>query len=979
MMKKIQLILAMLGLLAYNISAQSPTARIQMASGEITIDGQVTGATDSAVWSNATAHDILKPFNGDVFAGSADLAGYWKAVYNDTGIFVLVNRTKDNIRYTDGKPGNNYTKDGVEVYFDANDVLKDGGYPGIANGYDGHNNGHYQVAVYNTNTSTPGLAGWCKGCKAAVKGGDTITGVNYPSVEELYVPWTTLQSKQGGAFDPGAGMPLGFDVYLIDNDGGGDGNVKKRKVWSNNGTAGENYTNMDSAGMITFKSEAAIAKATGPITIDGSDTETAWNDANKYDISLHVKSDGDFANAADLSGYWKAAYNDTGIFVTVQTTLDNIRFTGDHATGNSWEKDGLEVYFDMNKTLLDGLGSKDSKGHYQIAVYNVNAATQSPSLPGCKLVVNGGDTTHNVNYPIKSELYVPWKSLKDKYGVSYDPRSGQPFGFDVYLLDNDGGANATPARRRLAWANDKTVDENYSNMDGAGIVKLQGFTRAKAEISKTSTQIKIDGTIEDAWTPATQYNITRPFGSDVFANAADLSGYWKALACDTGIFVLIKTTKDNIRYTGDGKTFGAPWEKDAIEVYFDVNDTLDGLGSGAGTSTGHYAFTVYNVNAATQTPPCAGCQLAVNGADTVSGSNYPITEELFVPWTYLKDKNAKLIKTDGSKLGFDVGLTDNDGGANGTPARRRLMWSNSGAIGENYSNMDDAGILVLPQLAAVQAILVSSIDISGKDTLRVNASTIMSANVLPLNATNANYTWSVSDPSLASISTRGILLGKAVGKVTVTATALDAGGKTGTKTVVIIKAADTKPPILSGVAVDSIYSTYAKAHVTSSENGKMYFGVLLASASSPSADVIKAGTGFLISGNNTIGTVTQTINLSGLTAMTGYSFYVIALDSSGNISDISRVDFSTNNATSVISQRAGNVLIYPNPATDVIRLKNDNTEVTLFIYDVTGQLVLTRNLHGDAEINVSALRSGLYTVKTVSSNGVNSTKLIVKK
>lgn len=75
---------------------------------------------------------------------------------------------------------------------------------------------------------------------------------------------------------------------------------------------------------------------------------------------------------------------------------------------------------------------------------------------------------------------------------------------------------------------------------------------------------------------------------------------------------------------------------------------------------------------------------------------------------------------------------------------------------------------------------------SAANTITQNGGTLaMQAAVLPLNATNTTVTWSVDSPSLASISSTGLLTAIANGKVTVKATAKDGSGVFATKEIVI--------------------------------------------------------------------------------------------------------------------------------------------------------------------------------------------------
>jgi uncharacterized protein YjdB len=90
---------------------------------------------------------------------------------------------------------------------------------------------------------------------------------------------------------------------------------------------------------------------------------------------------------------------------------------------------------------------------------------------------------------------------------------------------------------------------------------------------------------------------------------------------------------------------------------------------------------------------------------------------------------------------------------------------------------------------AVAPALVSRITVTGAGsaTSVVNGATLqMSATVLPTNAADLNVTWSVTPGTgTATISTDGMLSATTAGTVTVTATANDASGVTGSETITV--------------------------------------------------------------------------------------------------------------------------------------------------------------------------------------------------
>jgi hypothetical protein len=70
--------------------------------------------------------------------------------------------------------------------------------------------------------------------------------------------------------------------------------------------------------------------------------------------------------------------------------------------------------------------------------------------------------------------------------------------------------------------------------------------------------------------------------------------------------------------------------------------------------------------------------------------------------------------------------------------------------------------------------------------------------------------------------------------------------------------------------------------------------------------------------------------------------------------------------------------VFPNPASDNITLQTSLTNYTVEIFDLQGRSVLAKsNLNGIIDINISSLKSGIYTVKVLSS-GSDSYKGISK-
>ena len=79
------------------------------------------------------------------------------------------------------------------------------------------------------------------------------------------------------------------------------------------------------------------------------------------------------------------------------------------------------------------------------------------------------------------------------------------------------------------------------------------------------------------------------------------------------------------------------------------------------------------------------------------------------------------------------------------------------------------------------------------------------------------------------------------------------------------------------------------------------------------------------------------------------------------------------------SELKTDVRIYPNPATDEVRIKASNQLMTIQVYDIGGKLVYQNTAGTTVHVmNVHSWSEGLYNIKLTTEDGVQSKKLIVK-
>lgn len=213
----------------------------------ITIDGKA----DEAIWAAATNHADFRlyPVEAAQDKGASDMAGYWKALWTTTGIYVLVGVTADDVS-SDASVGADWEQDGIEIYFDMNtDNLRDGGGKG-GNPAGGHYDFYAKTDATTTDhTVIVGYMGIGTGSDAAlVKTGTT-------SVLETFITWENIKDKDGNVYTPSASVKIGFDICLVDNDNVADRTAepspRTRQYWSANGVI-EPWAAADSIAIATL-------------------------------------------------------------------------------------------------------------------------------------------------------------------------------------------------------------------------------------------------------------------------------------------------------------------------------------------------------------------------------------------------------------------------------------------------------------------------------------------------------------------------------------------------------------------------------------------------------------------------------------------------------------------------------------------------------------------------------------------------------
>ena len=70
------------------------------------------------------------------------------------------------------------------------------------------------------------------------------------------------------------------------------------------------------------------------------------------------------------------------------------------------------------------------------------------------------------------------------------------------------------------------------------------------------------------------------------------------------------------------------------------------------------------------------------------------------------------------------------------------------------------------------------------------------------------------------------------------------------------------------------------------------------------------------------------------------------------------------------------LLVYPNPSKEFIKIQNQETNSAITIYNITGEIVFQTMLNQSKEINISSLKVGLYFINCTNSKGTHTVKFI---
>lgn len=281
----------------------------------------IDGVVD-AVWSLSTEQSIARLVAGIGPSGPADCSGAWRALWNWECIYVLV-VVRDEALRADSGISRSWNDDSVEFYIDGNN----------SKGTSVDNDDHQYVFRWNTRVETP---------RAYHHGAPSLVGVEYAVFTtgdgylfEIKIPWTSIMGRA-----PAAGQLIGIEVWINDDDNGGDRD--SQISWFGTNADGWNNPSLWATGQLVGGSTLI---ASHPSPADGAVRTNKWASFSWSAGATAASHDVHFSeNRADLEAGYAFCGNQTSTSFVVGSSGHPC--PGGLASGRTcyWRVDEVEAH-----------------------------------------------------------------------------------------------------------------------------------------------------------------------------------------------------------------------------------------------------------------------------------------------------------------------------------------------------------------------------------------------------------------------------------------------------------------------------------------------------------------------------------------------------------------------------------------------------------------------------------------------------------
>ena len=217
---------------------------------------------------------------------------------------------------------------------------------------------------------------------------------------------------------------------------------------------------------VTVNNTYKIYKVSSPIAIDGT-IDAVWSNAGIPTAAAAKLLSGVVTNPADLSGNFKALWDDTYLYVLADVNDD----TKVNESTNVYDDDAVEVYVDINNDKATTYGANDVQYSF-----GWNDGTTVGALPTGRSVtgITYSAVARTGGYII--EARIPWSTLQGS------PAVGQLVGMDFMINDDDDNGTRDG---KLSW--NAATDNAWQDPSLFGTAILQGALACTTPAAPTVT------------------------------------------------------------------------------------------------------------------------------------------------------------------------------------------------------------------------------------------------------------------------------------------------------------------------------------------------------------------------------------------------------------------------------------------------------------------------------------------------------------
>jgi hypothetical protein len=315
---------------------------IDMTANAPLIDGVM-----DVQWENARNYQIANLVNDPNFHidNWKDSYGNFRILYDAKNLYVFVQVNDDTIVTS---AANSYENDCVEIYFDGDNSKNPVGADPWA----------WPPTAYDANDSQNRFV--FDQAPANSEGVFDVSSMDYVYLQtdtgwnlEFSVPW------KGQPFKGTAGLTIGFEININDNDGGTPAREAITKWWATTDEAWHNPSTFGTAQFtartINEKKETRLLPipfTAYPVNIDAEE-DYGWKDIppvfGNYRFGPDLAPLGNVDSPKDLELQYRAMWDYDNLYLLIDVKDDTL--VRDSGT-QSWNDDGIEFWFDGNASRL---------------------------------------------------------------------------------------------------------------------------------------------------------------------------------------------------------------------------------------------------------------------------------------------------------------------------------------------------------------------------------------------------------------------------------------------------------------------------------------------------------------------------------------------------------------------------------------------------------------------------------------------------